>query len=170
MLPDVQFGARWYDEDPTAEDRTLWAEKEAAFFARPRSTAKGKAKARGRKGVVKKRVSAHASGRALDRLLQTVLGKGLGDFVAKPADKDLELGARPLLVVFMDEGSPTYALSWYLTYQQQLRCMFISDVFHMGMERHHNRTAPVQLVGHSSTCAACLQFEPRALGGCGVVR
>ena len=43
VLPDIQFGIRWPDDDPLEEDISVWAEKQALAFASPRR-AKGKGK------------------------------------------------------------------------------------------------------------------------------
>ena len=86
MLPDVQFGLRWPDEDAGEEDRSLWAEKEARAFAAPRqSKAKAKGKARPKLGgvVVKSRLTAHSVLRSLDRLLKAVYDGGLELFMQR---------------------------------------------------------------------------------------
>ena len=109
----------------------MWADQEAHFFSIPRAKAL-KAKARPRaKGIGgKKRLHAHASGRALDRILVTMLGQGLAAFSQKPDDAGQPIDSRPVLIVWMDEGSPTYALSLYLQYATKTRCLFIRDAFH----------------------------------------
>ena len=78
--------------------------------------------------AAKQRLHAHANGGAVDGLLVSMTGQGLAAF-DKGVGRDEQLDRRPLLVVFMDEGSPTYALSHYVMYATQTRCLF-RDAFH----------------------------------------
>ena len=111
----------------------MWAFEEAACFARPRLKRGAKARAKGKalpRKPVKARMSAHATGRALDRLMTTTVGVGLEDFKQLDGDHLVRIDQRRLLVVHMDEGSPSYALSWYLQYHERLRSLFIRDNYH----------------------------------------
>ena len=40
------------------------------------------------------------------------------------------LAHRPTLVLHLDEGSPSYAMCWYMQYFLKLRFVFIRDIYH----------------------------------------
>ena len=119
VLPDVQFGLRWPDEEAGEDDRSLWAEKEARVFSAPRqSKAKAKGKARPKRGgiVVKGRLTAHSVLRALDHLLKSVYDGGLELFMQGEGDAEIAMQDRSTLVVVQDQGSPGFSMSWYVLY------------------------------------------------------
>ena len=50
--------------------------------------------------MVTKRLTAHAAGRGLDRLLEDILGWELAEFMRSDGDREVALPQRPLLIVF----------------------------------------------------------------------
>eukprot|EP00974_Lingulodinium_polyedra_P086450 8376127-Lingulodinium_polyedra.AAC.1 len=70
--------------------------------------------------------------RALDHMLSTVVGFGLGAFVQTEEDALAVYSRRPLraLVFNMDEGSNCLALCWWLQYAANVRMTFVRDIFH----------------------------------------
>ena len=110
-----------------AEDAELWAQERAAFFKPP---TEGPLKRTRKKKIVKKRLSAWYYLRALDHKLATMLGFGLKGFESTADQADLPLQSRPLLTVHLDEGSPSYAMCWFLFIATRCRFLFIRDVFH----------------------------------------
>ena len=66
--------------------------------------------------------------RTLDYLLFLLLGEGLNRFSPSPTTSPVE--DRPLLVLHLDEGSPGYAMCWYLAYHIKSRVVFVRDILH----------------------------------------
>ena len=67
--------------------------------------------------------------RCLDSLLHHTVGYGLSTFASTVTEQPA-LCQRPTLVLTMDEGSPGYALVWWMAYHQQLRMAFLRDPLH----------------------------------------
>ena len=69
---------------------------------------------------------------ALDKSLLDTTGQGLAAFGPDPEALAASQGPtrRPTLVLHQDEGSPGFALSWYILYHLKLRAVVVRDVYH----------------------------------------
>lgn len=69
---------------------------------------------------------------ALDHILHLVYGKSLATFCPPPDQPapPQPLSQRPTLVMWQDEGSPGFALSWYLLFHCKARYLPIRDPLH----------------------------------------
>ena len=153
VLPDLRLRAQDAGEDIGTADCDEWATFQRHFFsdtwhsvaaAKAKATAKAaKAKAKGKARALAttaagrrpasqaqtwQRKSAYRQMRTLDYLLFLLLGEGLSRFSPSPTTSPVE--DRPLLVLHLDEGSPGYAMCWYLAYHIKYRVVFVGDILH----------------------------------------
>eukprot|EP00974_Lingulodinium_polyedra_P009849 945779-Lingulodinium_polyedra.AAC.1 len=105
----------------------VWAQRQATFYSQGSTGTAGKAKApkvKGKAGPVKLvRKAAADYLQALDGILELSFGVTLSAFGPGGAARLQAEGPtrRMTLVLHQDEGSPAYALSWYLLYHTKLR-------------------------------------------------
>ena len=70
----------------------------------------------------------------LDKTLTTLLGIGLAAFTPNDDERHRGLvreeGIPPVLVLHLDEGSPAFAMCWFLSFHTKTRIVFIRDIFH----------------------------------------
>ena len=85
------------------------------------------------------RQSAYIHLKALDKLLSLTIGSGLDAFIAGDnledviayiADSSKEGSIPATLALHLDEGSPAYAMAWFLVNHCGLRMIHIRDIFH----------------------------------------
>ena len=90
------------------------------------------------------RNSAHLHIKALDHQLFLCLGIGLTFFACAEGETDLSivnalfaslhaggyLSIPPTLVLHLDEGSPAYSMTWFLSHHKDLRIMAQRDIYH----------------------------------------
>ena len=84
-----------------------------------------------------------------DYILLFCLGVGLQYFA--PQATSAPWADRPLLVLHLDEGSPGYAMCWYMAYQLKLRMVFIRDIYH----REWNDVSGALKGSWPLVCSAC---------------
>ena len=121
------------------------AKAEPAASAGPSSRAKAKPKATANKkrkvvkcpwSVTGQRVSAFHHIRALDKMIWMSIGIGLIYFGGIPNDRQIaeqllyEGTIPPALTLSLDEGSPAYAMTWYLQNKEDLRFIHMRDPYH----------------------------------------
>ena len=158
-------------EKVTEKDVRDWAEWEIASFdvekafeykekvkAAPKGKAKPKRMIRARIIVKVIRASAYQHIKAMDNILETVMGVGLETFQVHATDWSNPLRAvlqervieimegklisvcnvplaevTPLprtLVLHLDEGSSAFSMTWFLTFASYLRFIAMRDIFH----------------------------------------
>ena len=140
VLPDILLRTKDCGEAVGPGDVLEWQTFLETFFsthkpvAAPKPKGKGKAKAKAKAGVKRprganyERLSAHRLMRTLDYLLLLVYGCGLARFC--PTGEFSPLASRPLLVLCQDEGSPGFAMVWFLLYKTKARVLSLRDPFH----------------------------------------
>ena len=137
MLPDLRLGRLDCGEDATSEAAEAWRELQALYLNPPatpaaavgKAAAKAKAKPQARRAKQVQRKQAYRYLRTLHYLLILALGCGLRAFLP---DEPTPAGwaHQPVLVLNMDQGSPAFAITWYLEYHLGARVLCVRDVFH----------------------------------------
>ena len=138
MLNDVVLHRRNVGGKLTDQELHLWAERQRAFYFAlldGQGAAQKAPKALSSKsGPI--RAARAVSGQyiqALDKQLQDTFGTGLDAFFPTPGAATTEEegpNRRKTLVLHQDEGSPGFAISWFLVFKLRLRCMVVRDVLH----------------------------------------
>ena len=137
MLPDLRLGRLDCGEDATSEAAEAWRELQALYFNPPatpaaavgKAAAKAKAKPQARRAKQVQRKQAYRYLRTLDYLLLLALGCGLRAFLP---DEPTPAGwaHQPARVLNMDQGSPAFAITWYLEYHLGARFLCVRNAFH----------------------------------------
>ena len=133
-MPDICFDVMEGGEKVPEEAQEEMAVYQSYFFSEPEIDRKRKhaAENKGKKGKgsagpknpkipacsAKLRQSAFFNIKAIDKMLKVMLGMGFAMFLASGADLCLaEMETfHPTLVLHLDEGSPGYAMIWFLMY------------------------------------------------------
>ncbi len=151
----------------TAEETDIWRWIQLSFFfadaqVEGQASEHGGPRKKQRKLIGKPRASAKEHLRALDHLLLLVCGFGLSAFVGRASDTQLPLSSRRLLVLFLDEGSPQYALCLWMSYRAKIRLCSIRDPFHREWNdcQHELKKAGVWWVVITGTLCFNLPYGP----------
>ena len=104
-------------------ERDCWKKGPAAV------TKSGKPARKASTLINKPRSSAYVTAKALDHMLQLVLGCGLVRFVYDPAARWVDR-ALPVLVLHGDEASPNLSMACWLMYKAKVRCIWMRDIYH----------------------------------------
>ena len=124
------------------QDLLLQYQTEFVSEANAKRTKKKRARNKKQKcpfAVTGQRQSAFIHLKALDNLLQLTIGSGLDAFIAGDnledviayiADSSKEGSIPATLTLHLDEGSPAYAMVWFLVNHCGLRIIHIRDIFH----------------------------------------
>ena len=138
-MSDLQLREFRSSERVTGLDQERLAEYQTEFLstAQHRGTKRKKTKPKCPWAVTGQRNSAHLHIKAIDHMLMLTLGVGLLAFAGVGADfYDVACALLlsnvipPTLTLHLDEGSPAYAMTWYLLHHRQLRMLAIRDPHH----------------------------------------
>ena len=144
-MPDLCFETMEGGEKVTEEAQEEMARYQSYFFSEPEIERKRKLKAtlptKGTRGprnppvpacTAKLRQSAYFNFKAIDKMLCLILGVGFAAFLANSDDVPLidSDDFLPTLILHLDEGSPGYALMWFLMYGLPMRVVAMRDPLH----------------------------------------